>query len=170
MGKEVFDVNPEGEERHHPYFDAPEERLASAGKLHVNEPPPDVKPMDNFRRNHPDFDSPPEKMLEAGNVKGKGVAAAVGGDIDSPVFEPAFFDAPLEKIAEAGNIHVNEQPPDVQPMDNFRRRHPDFDAPVEKMIEAGNVQPSEFAMKKTVTGSGEDSKLGPYDINDVEDD
>ncbi len=59
--------------------------------------------------------------MGAGNIAGKGVAAAKSGDINSPMREPAFFDAPLDKIQAAGNLRVNEPPPDVQPMDNFRR-------------------------------------------------
>jgi hypothetical protein len=45
----------------------------------------------------------------------------MAGDLNNPVREPAFFDAPLDKIAAAGKLHVNEAPPDVQPMDGFRR-------------------------------------------------
>merc|ERR1712216_1014799 len=71
---ETFDVNPAGEERHHPYFDAPEDKLAAAGHLSVNQPPPE--PNSDFSRNHPDFDAPIEKMVEAGNVEGSGAAAA----------------------------------------------------------------------------------------------
>mmetsp|Transcript_35519 Transcript_35519/g.52151 ORF Transcript_35519/g.52151 Transcript_35519/m.52151 type:complete len:209 (+) Transcript_35519:22-648(+) len=155
----TFDKNPKGEERHHPYFDAPEDKLAAAGHLSVNQPPPE--PNSDFSRNHPDFDAPVERMIESGNIAGSGAAAA-----QSEV-EPAFFDAPLDRVAAAGNLHVNEPPP--EPNADFSRNHPDFDAPVEKQIAAGNIQPSKWAYRTTSTDDAPDASAGPYDMHEVAD-
>jgi len=127
-----FDTNPAGEDRNHPYYDAPEDKLKKAGHLSVNQPPPE--PNANFARNHPDFDAPAEKMVAAGHVAVSGAAAA------KSAVEPAFFDAPMDRVAKAGNIHVNEPPP--VPNADFKRNHPDFDAPVEKQMNAGNIKKS----------------------------
>jgi len=137
--EKTFDTNPAGEDRHHPYFDAPEDKLKEAGHLSVNQPPPE--PNADFSRGagitHPDFDAPVEKMIEAGNIDGAGAAAAKSS------VEPAFFDAPLDRIEKAGNLIVNQPPP--EPNSDFSRgagiTHPDFDAPVEKQIASGNIEP-----------------------------
>merc|ERR1712216_365565 len=129
----TYDETPDGE-RHHPYYDAPEDRMKN---LSVNQPPPE--PNVDFSRGagitHPDFDAPPERQIAAGHVEGAGAAAA------KSAVEPAFFDAPLDKVKAAGNIHVNEPPP--EPNSDFSRgagiTHPDFDAPVERMIAADNI-------------------------------
>lgn len=132
LSAKTYYSNPKGEERHHPYYDAPEDKLAAAGHLSVNQPPPE--PNSDFSRNHPDFDAPVEKMIESGHIEGAGAAAAKSSA------EPAFFDAPLSRVAAAGNLSVNEPP--AEPNSDFSRDHPDFDAPVEKQIAAGNIKAS----------------------------
>ena len=75
-----FDTNPTGEDRHHPYFDAPEDKIAKAGKLSVGKAPPE--PNADFRRYFFSFynncaKGPPEIHLrvggrEAGRKGGRG--------------------------------------------------------------------------------------------------
>ena len=67
--RRVYDTNAFGEDRHHPYYDAPEDRLAAAGRLSINQPPPEPKvPFIE----ETDFDAPMERQIAARGWAGRG--------------------------------------------------------------------------------------------------
>jgi hypothetical protein len=67
--RRVYDTNAFGEDRHHPYFDAPEEKLAAVGRLSINQPPP--APSAVFY-DEIDFDAPMDRQIAARGWEGRG--------------------------------------------------------------------------------------------------
>ena len=146
--RRVYDTNAFGEERHHPYYDAPEERLAAAGRLSINQPPPE--PTVSFIE-ETDFDAPIERQIAARGWAGRGdctmakdafpeykvPSAEVRCVYDTNAFgenrHHPYYDAPEERLAAAGRLSINQPPP--EPTVSFIEET-DFDAPIERQIAA----------------------------------
>lgn len=132
-GRCIFDTNALGEHRHHPYFDAPEERLAAAGNL-VFDRPPLIPNFDLSMVEAIDYDARMDRAITARGweMRGKRYAFdtnAFGEDRHHP-----YFDAPEDRLAAVGNLAVNTTP--FTPNFDLSITEIDYDAPIERALAA----------------------------------